>query len=71
MLLLQDAGFRFAFDKMRVKFKPTAKDMQQAEESGTDLAQALLKRMKKEEKQNTSGSARTGTVLSICAHLCT
>ena len=32
---LQDAGFQQAFDPIRVKFKPTAKDMQVAEESGT------------------------------------
>ena len=32
---LQDAGFQQAFDPIRVKFKPTAKDMQIAEESGT------------------------------------
>ena len=24
----QDAGFKFAFDAVRVKFKPTARDMQ-------------------------------------------
>ena len=32
---LQDAGFQQAFEPIRVKFKPTAKDMQTAEESGT------------------------------------
>lgn len=51
---MQDAGFRLAFDSLRVKFKPTAKDMQQAEESGTDLAQALLKKQKKQAKQTSS-----------------
>ena len=34
-VLLQDAGFQQAFEPIRVKFKPTAKDMQVAEESGT------------------------------------
>ena len=56
---MQDAGFRLAFDSLKVKFKPTAKDMQQAEESGTDLAQALLKQQKKQAKQ-TSSQAKSG-----------
>ena len=51
---MQDAGFQFAFDAIRVKFKPSAKDMQKAEECGTDLAQALQKRRRKEEKQSVS-----------------
>ena len=41
---LRDAGYRFAFDAIRVKFAPTTADMQVAEESGTDLAQAVLKK---------------------------
>ena len=56
----QDAGFRFAFDTMRVKFKPTGADMQVAEESGTDIAQAVLRALKKREKQNAAGQSRTG-----------
>lgn len=32
----QDAGFKFAFDAVRVKFKPTARDMQARPH--TDLA---------------------------------
>ena len=56
---VQDAGFRMAFDSLRVKFKPTAKDMQRAEESGTDLAQALLKQQKKQAKQ-ASSQAKSG-----------
>ncbi len=38
-VLLQDAGFQQAFEPIRVKFKPTAKDMQIAEESGTGVSQ--------------------------------
>lgn len=33
-MTLQDAGFQQGFEPIRVKFKPTAKDMQVAEESG-------------------------------------
>lgn len=50
MTHVQDAGFQFGFDPIKVKFKPTAKDMQTAEESGTDLAQIVRKKIKKEEK---------------------
>eukprot|EP00898_Chlorokybus_atmophyticus_P006258 jgi/Chlat1/6633/Chrsp482S06111 len=44
---LKDAGFGFAFDPIRVKFKPTEQSLQLCEESGTDLAQAVLKAKKK------------------------
>ena len=62
VIALQDAGFQFAFDAIRVKFKPSAADMQKAEECGTDLAQALLKKRRKDEKQSIS-QPKTGTVL--------
>lgn len=64
-IMLQDAGFRLAFDSLKVKFKPTAKDMQQAEESGTDLAQGLLKQRKKQAKQ-TSSQAKSSAALFLC-----
>lgn len=40
---LQDAGYRFGFDTIRVKFKPTDVTLQQCKEAGTDFAQALKK----------------------------
>ncbi len=43
---LQDAGYRFGFDTIRVKFKPTDVTLQQCKEAGTDLAQALKKAKK-------------------------
>ncbi len=55
---LRDAGFRFAFPAIRVKFRPTAADMQAAEESGTDLAQAVLKARRK---------AQAGAVAAVAA----
>lgn len=51
---LQDGGFKLAFDPVKVKFKPSAKDMQVAEESGTDLAQAMLKAQRREQRQASS-----------------
>ena len=50
----QDGGFKLAFDPVKVKFKPSAKDMQVAEESGTDLAQAMLKAQRREQRQASS-----------------
>jgi flavin reductase (DIM6/NTAB) family NADH-FMN oxidoreductase RutF len=43
---LQDAGYRFGFDTIRVKFKPTDFTLQQCKEAGTDFAQALKKAKK-------------------------
>lgn len=43
---LQDAGYRFGFDTMRVKFKPTDVTLQQCKEAATDFAQALKKAKK-------------------------
>ncbi|MCA1991418.1 MAG: diflavin flavoprotein [Coleofasciculus sp. S288] len=43
---LVDAGYRLGFESIRVKFKPTDTLLQQCEEAGTDLAQALKKAKK-------------------------
>jgi len=40
---LEDAGYRFGFDTIRVKFKPTDAILQQCKEAGTDFAQTLKK----------------------------
>lgn len=40
---LRDAGYRFGFEPIRVKFTPTDMTLQQCEEAGTDFAQALKK----------------------------
>lgn len=44
--------------------------MQKAEESGTDLAQALLKRQRQKEKQ-TSSQAKSGGGSPLCSVLST
>ncbi|MDJ0733727.1 MAG: diflavin flavoprotein [Nostocaceae cyanobacterium] len=43
---LKDAGYRFGFDPIRVKFKPDDVTLQMCEEAGTDFAQALKKSKK-------------------------
>ena len=47
---LKNSGFKFAFDPIRCKFKPTQETLQVCEESGTDLAQAVKKIRKKEDE---------------------
>ncbi|WP_373525571.1 diflavin flavoprotein [Nostoc sp.] len=43
---LKDAGYRFGFDTIRVKFKPDDATLQLCEEAGTDFAQVLKKTRK-------------------------
>jgi flavorubredoxin/flavin reductase (DIM6/NTAB) family NADH-FMN oxidoreductase RutF len=43
---LKDAGYKFGFEPIRVKFKPTAQTLKECEEVGTDFAQALKKAKK-------------------------
>jgi len=54
---LREAGYRFGFEPIRVKFKPTDVTLQHCKEAGTDFAQAL-KRAKKTRvlRQQTSVS---------------
>ncbi|MEO3704384.1 diflavin flavoprotein [Trichormus azollae] len=44
---LKDAGYRFGFDTIRVKFKANEVTLQTCEEAGTDFAQALKRAAKK------------------------
>ncbi|NJM73265.1 MAG: flavin oxidoreductase [Scytonema sp. RU_4_4] len=43
---LRDAGYRFGFETMKVKFKPSDVLLKECEETGTDFAQALRKAKK-------------------------
>ena len=43
---LRDAGYRFGFETMRVKFKPSDVILKECEETGTDFAQTLRKAKK-------------------------
>ena len=57
---LKEAGYRFGFEPIRVKFTPTDVTLQYCKEAGTDFAQAL-KRAKKPRvlrQTNVSHSAR-------------
>ncbi len=53
---LTDAGYRFGFEPIRVKFKPNDVTLQTCEQAGTDFAQTLKKAKK---VRSTSPSATT------------
>lgn len=55
---LKDSGFGFAFKAIRVKFTPTAKDLQQCELSGRDLASAVKRKVKTRELAAVSSNRR-------------
>lgn len=50
-----------AFKPVRVKFKPSAKDVQVCEESGVDLAQAVHRVMRVQERQAGNSQVKQGT----------
>jgi len=56
---LQDAGYPFGFDTLRIKFKPTDAVLQQAEAAGTEFAQALKKVKKVRAPRQMAAEAQT------------
>jgi flavorubredoxin/flavin reductase (DIM6/NTAB) family NADH-FMN oxidoreductase RutF len=70
----RDAGYRFGFDTIRVKFKPTDVTLKFCEEAGTDFAQAVKKATKSRKPKpsaSESESARTEQALGrIVGSLC-
>jgi flavorubredoxin/flavin reductase (DIM6/NTAB) family NADH-FMN oxidoreductase RutF len=71
---LQDAGFRFGFEPIRVKFKPTEATLQQGEAAGAEFVQALRKTRKSRVPRQLaaeSQSDRTGQAVGrITGSLC-
>ena len=66
---LKDAGFRFGFDPIRVKFKPDEKTLQMCEEAGVDFAQALkkAKKVKAPAQPSTTVEQAVGRIIgSLC-----
>jgi flavorubredoxin/flavin reductase (DIM6/NTAB) family NADH-FMN oxidoreductase RutF len=66
---LKDAGYRFGFDPIRVKFKPNEVTLQLCEEAGTDFAQAL-KKAKKVRSQSLPATNVEQAVGRIVGSLC-
>lgn len=66
---LKDAGYRFGFDTIRVKFKPDDTTLQLCEEAGTDFAQAL-KKARKVRSQRLPATTVEQAVGRIVGSLC-
>ena len=71
---IKDAGFRFGFDPIRVKFKPDDNTLKYCEEAGTDFAQKLKRKQKRQvtrQKVSDSQAARTEQALGrVVGSLC-
>jgi flavorubredoxin/flavin reductase (DIM6/NTAB) family NADH-FMN oxidoreductase RutF len=70
----RDAGYKFGFETIRVKFKPNEVTLKYCEEAGTDFAQALKKAKKARKSRqpvSDSRSARTEQAVGrIVGSLC-
>ncbi len=55
----RDAGYRFGFETIRVKFKPDEVTLKYCEEAGTDFAQALKKAKKSRTSRQTASDSQT------------
>ncbi|WP_138499578.1 diflavin flavoprotein [Nostoc sp. PA-18-2419] len=66
---LKDAGYRFGFESIRVKFKPDDATLQLCEQAGTDFAQAL-KKAKKVRSQSVPATNVEQAVGRIVGSLC-
>ena len=67
---LKDAGYRFGFDTIRVKFKPNEVTLQTCEEAGTDFAQTL-KRVNKVRAPRTQAASNVEQAVGrIVGSLC-
>ncbi len=66
---LKDAGYRFGFEPIRVKFKPDDKTLQMCEEAGVDFAQTLkkAKKVKTPTQPSTTVEQAVGRIIgSLC-----
>lgn len=61
----RDAGYRFGFETIRVKFKPTDITLKTCEEAGTDFAQALKKSKKSRTGKPAKGSQADRTAQAV------
>jgi flavin reductase (DIM6/NTAB) family NADH-FMN oxidoreductase RutF len=55
----KDAGYRFGFETMRVKFKPTDAILKTCEEAGTDFAQAIKKAQKSRQPKGSVATSQS------------
>lgn len=62
---LQDGGYSFGFETMRVKFTPTPAVLQQCEEAGVDFAQKLVRSAKRRSAQPTAAATSDRTAQAV------
>jgi flavorubredoxin/flavin reductase (DIM6/NTAB) family NADH-FMN oxidoreductase RutF len=55
----RDAGYRFGFETIRVKFKPTEVTLKTCEEAGTDFAQAVKKARQARKPKPSVGESQS------------
>lgn len=71
---LQDAGYRFGFEPIRIKFKPTEADLQHCEMAGAEFAQTLRKTKKvwtpRQQVADTQSDRTEQAVGRITGSLC-
>lgn len=71
---LQDAGYQFGFEPIRVKFKPTDKTLQECKTAGTEFVQALKKakkiRVTRQPVVETQSDRTNQAVARITGALC-
>jgi flavin reductase (DIM6/NTAB) family NADH-FMN oxidoreductase RutF len=61
---LRDGGFAPAFAPLRCKFAPTAATLQQCEEAGTDIAQAVLREARRRRARRQRDAAQEAAASS-------
>lgn len=59
---LKDAGYRFGFEPISVKFKPEPATIKSCEEMGTDFAQQIKRQQKKRSSKSTLSEATSDRV---------
>jgi len=71
---LQDAGYQFGFEPIRVKFKPTDETLQECKTAGTEFVQALKKarkvRVTRQPVVETQSDRTNQAVARITGSLC-
>ncbi|MEM6449706.1 MAG: diflavin flavoprotein [Cyanobacteria bacterium P01_D01_bin.105] len=66
----KDAGYRFGFDPIRVKFTPDESTLQYCEQAGTDFAQKLKKAMKRKVATRSAASSLEKAMGRLVGSLC-
>ena len=66
----KDAGYRFGFEPIRVKFTPDAKTLQQCEQAGTDFAQQLKKKAERSRPPRVTATSVEKAIGRLVGSMC-